>query len=162
MLSNIALQILSQAVPPLVDPVPETPGSMILKYLVTPAIPILGGAILWALKALVQYLGTKSEGNKAAHVALVFGELAQSIVAELEVTLRPQLQKALADGSLSPDEAAKLKAEALRILKEKAPAGLITAAGSVFGAGLDTWLGGLVERANSAAPASPSDAPKNP
>lgn len=165
MLTSIALEVLSQ-VPPLVsldaEP-PETFGSMVLKYVVTPAIPVVLGLVSWALKALATFLKTKSETNKAAHVALVFGEMAQSIVADLEVTLRPQLQKALADGKLSPEEGAKLKAEALRVLKEKAPPQLLAAAGGIFGPMVDTWLSGLVERANTNVnPAPGAEAPKNP
>lgn len=169
MLTSLALSVLAQAVPPLVDPLPESTSvsTAILKYIIAPALPVLGGVIVWALNALVKYLNAKTAGTRGENTVKTLGELAQSIVADLEVTLRPQIQKALADGTLSKEEAATLKAEALRILKEKAPAGLLATAGTLFGAsGLDTWLSGLVERAHgevNADPApAPSEAPKNP
>lgn len=147
MLPELVSTLLAQ---PLVDTAPASSSTLeaILKYLVAPLIPLVGGALVWALKALVSFLNTRKDESKVAGVSLAFAELAQSVVIELETTMRPQLQKALADGKLSPEEGAALKTEALRILKEKAPAGLMSAASAVFGGALDTWLGGLVERAN--------------
>lgn len=122
---------------------------LILKYIVAPGLAILGPLLVAGLARLVQYLGEKSKESKAARVAGVFAELARSVVAEIEVTLRPEIQKALADGTLSKEEGAILKAKALELLKTKAPASLLSSAQSVFGPILDTWLGGLIERANS-------------
>lgn len=122
---------------------------LLLKYIVVPGLAILGPLMIAGLAKLVQYLNEKGKESKAARVAGIFTELARSVVAELEVTLRPQLQKALADGRLSPEEGAALKKAALDLLKTKAPASLLEAAKGIFGPILDTWLGGLVERANA-------------
>lgn len=121
----------------------------ILKYIVAPLLPVLGTLLAAALAKLVAYLHGKAQESKVALVGSFFAEAAQSIVHEIEVSLRPQIQKALEDGTLSPEEGAQLKNEALRILKTKVPATMLEAAKKLFGPLLDTWLGGLVERANS-------------
>lgn len=129
--------------------VTPAPFELVLQYVVAPGIAILGPLVVAALTRLVQYLGAKAQQSKMANVAFVFAELANSVVVELEKTLRPQIQKALADGRLSAEEGAELKAAALKILKEKAPAGLLQSAHKAFGPIFETWLGGLVERANA-------------
>lgn len=121
----------------------------LVKYIIAPGLAIIGPLLVAGLAKLVQYLDAKAKESKAARVAGVFVELARSVVAEVEVTLRPEIQKALSDGKLTKEEGALLKAKALEILKTKAPSGLLQAAQSIFGPILDTWLGGLVERANT-------------
>lgn len=122
---------------------------LVLKYLVAPGLAVLGPLLVAGLAKLVQYLDAKAKESKAARVAGVFAELARSVVAEVEVTLRPEIQKDLADGSLTKEEGAALKAKAIEILKSKAPADLVKAAEGLFGSIADTWLGGLIERANA-------------
>lgn len=124
----------------------------LLKYVIAPSLAVIGPLLVAGLAKLIQYLHLKAKESKAAYVASVFAELAQSVVAEIEITLRPQIQLAMSDGTLTKEEGEKLKAEALRILKEKAPSGLLSAASSIIGPLLDTWLGGLIERANTAMP----------
>lgn len=63
------------------------------------------------------------------------------------MTLKPQLQAALADGVLTDLEKKQLKDAALLVLKTKLPAATLASAQGLFGPMLDTWLGGLVERA---------------
>lgn len=123
---------------------------MVLQYVVAPGLAIVGPLLIAALAKLVSYLGAKATESKTANVAFVFAELANSVVVDLEKNVRPQLQRALADGRLSPEEGAELKAAAMKTLKEKAPSGLLMAAQKAFGPIFETWLGGLVERANAA------------
>lgn len=145
MLSPMFAQIVAEAAP-------KAPSflELVLQYVVAPGLAILGPLLIAALSKLISYLGAKATESKTANVAFVFAELANSIVVDLEKNVRPQIQRALADGKLSPDEGAELKAAAMKTLKEKAPAGLLMSAQKAFGPILETWLGGLVERANAA------------
>lgn len=121
--------------------------SLVLQYVVAPALPVLGALVVWALKKLGDYLTAKSAESKGALVALKLTGAAQSVVAELNATLRPQLEAALADGVLTEAEKKALKEAALTSLKTKLPAELMGAASGIFGSFLDTHLSGLVEQA---------------
>lgn len=122
----------------------------VLQYVVPALVTVLGPLLVLALGQLAAYLRAKAGESKAAGVALVFTEAAHSVVAELEVTLKPKLQAALADGVLTQAEKDELKRAALDALKTRLPATALQSAGAIFGPMLDTWLGGLVERAVAA------------
>ena len=111
----------------------------------------LGGALVWAVAQLASWLRSKAAESKLARVGTVVADLAASVVAELNATLRPQLQAALADGQLTDVEKALLKATAVSVLKTKLPPAMQSLAASVFGSAVDTWLAGHVERAVTAA-----------
>ena len=78
---------------------------------------LLVGGILWVLTATKASLQAKAQGSALAAVALRLSMLAEAIVRDLEVTLKPELAKATADGRLTADEFAKLKAIAVQRLK---------------------------------------------
>lgn len=121
-----------------------------MQYVVPALVTVLGPLLVLALGQLAAFLRAKAGESKAAGVALVFTEAAHSVVAELEVTLKPKLQAALADGVLTQAEQGELKKAALDALKTRLPATALQSASAVFGPMLDTWLGGLIERAVSA------------
>ena len=121
-----------------------------MQYVVPALVTVLGPLLVLALGQLAAFLRAKAGESKAAGVALVFTEAAHSVVAELEVTLKPRLQAALADGVLTQAEKDELKKAALDALKTRLPATALQSASAVFGPMLDTWLGGLVERAVAA------------
>ena len=121
-----------------------------MQYVVPALVTVLGPLLVLALGQLAAFLRAKAGESKAAGVALVFTEAAHSVVAELEVTLKPRLQAALADGVLTQAEKDELKKAALDALKTRLPATALQSASAVFGLMLDTWLGGLVERAVAA------------
>lgn len=149
----------------LAQPTPAAPRGWldpVLQYLVAPLVPLIGAAVLGVLAKLVSYLHSRDESGRGFAALAVLGDLTHSVVAELEVTMRPKVQLALADGTLSPEEGAQLKAEALAILKRAAPVAAMRAAEQLLGvAGLEAWLAGMVERANAAGPASaPASVPQ--
>lgn len=131
--------------------IPEAPQSPILtavlQYVVPALITVLGPLVIWALSQLAAFLKAKSAESKVLGVLSVVTEAANSVVAELNATLKPQLQAALADGVLTQAEKDQLKKAALDVLKTKLPAATLASAQGLFGPMLDTWLGGLVERA---------------
>ena len=119
----------------------------VLQYVVPALITVLGPLAIYALQQLAAFLKAKGSESKVLGVLSVVTEAAHSVVAELNATLKPQLQAALADGVLTDDEKRQLKKAALDILKHKLPAATLASAQGMFGPMLDTWLGGLVERA---------------
>jgi hypothetical protein len=120
---------------------------LVLQYVVAPMLPLVCAGLLALLTRAVTYLTEKQRSSVAARIGAVAAEAARSVVAELDVTLKPQLQAALADGQLTDAEKAQLKATALQAMREKLPPALMAQASGVFGPLLETWLGGLVERA---------------
>lgn len=123
---------------------------MFLDYAMPPLLTALGAAAVWALAKLAAWLQSKGEESKLFRLTATVADLAHSTVAELNATLRPQLASALADGHITAEEGARLKATALDVLKNKLPVGLRTLATQAFGASVDTWLGGHIERAVTA------------
>ena len=119
----------------------------VLQYVVPALITVLGPLAIWALGQLAVFLKAKSSESKVFSVLSVVTDAAASVVAELNVTLKIQLQAALADGVLTDAEKKQLKDAALLVLKTKLPAATLASAQGMFGPMLDTWLGGLVERA---------------
>ncbi len=148
----VALALLAPAPALAADaaPAPSTGGailSFVLQYVLPPLVPVLGGLVTWALAKLVTFLDAKAKESKAALVAAKLTGAAQSVVADLNATLRPQLEAALADGVLTDVEKKQLKEAALTTLKTKLPPTLMASASSIFGGFLDTYLSGAVERA---------------
>lgn len=147
LLSLVAVPSFAQAAP---APVAEDP-HWLVKLLVANLLPllitVLSPLLMAAMAYLSSYLRAKSAESKAAKVGLVFSEAANSIVAELNATLKPQLLEALKDGKLTEEERGKLKTTALEALKSKLPVALMDSAKGMFGGFVDTWLAGLIERA---------------
>ena len=135
----------------LADTAPTTPAdsfsSLLLQHVLAPALAALGGLLAWALTALANYLREKAKESKALGVVAVLTEAVRSMVAQLNATLRPQLEAALADGVLTDAEKTKLKETAIETVKKSLPAATLNTAKSIFGDFLDPFLGGLVERA---------------
>lgn len=128
-------------------PAPSPILTAVLQYVVPALVTVLGPLAIWALGQLAAFLRAKASESKVFGVLSVVTEAANSVVAELNVTLKPQLQAALADGVLTDAEKKQLKEAALLVLKTKLPAATLQSAQGLFGPMLDTWLGGLVERA---------------
>ena len=129
-------------------PPPQSPVlTAVLQYVVPALVTVLGPLAIWALGQLGAFLKSKSSESKVFGVLSVVTEAANSVVAELNATLKPQLQAALSDGVLTDAEKKQLKEAALSVLKTKLPAATLASAQGLFGPMLDTWLGGLVERA---------------
>ena len=125
-------------------------------------LKLLGADWVWNLLGLLGslvagklllFLHAKEGESKVAKVGAIVAEAAQAAVLQVEQELRPKVQLALADGVLSPEEGATLKAAAMAILKTKLPAGVLSTAGAIFGPLLDGWLSKQLEVANAQMPA---------
>lgn len=131
-----------EAIPPA-----PTAGQSFLSGLVPSLLDLLSAAAIAGIGLLAAFLRAKSAESKVAKVSLVVTEAARAAVLELDASIKPKLKAYLADGVLSDEEKAELKKMALDLLKTKLPGGLLSTAGSVFGAFTDTYLAGKIEQA---------------
>lgn len=123
---------------------------VILKYIVVPLLPIFGAALVAAFGFLANLLRIKTEQLRFGAALGAAADLVDAIVRDLEVTMRPTLAKAFADGRLTPEEGALIKAEALKQVTSKLPAEMLKLLEGTLGAAVQTWLSGQVERAHAA------------
>ncbi|QSQ19306.1 hypothetical protein JY651_28670 [Pyxidicoccus parkwayensis] len=127
--------------------------SIILSAIVT-ATPVvataLAGLVAAALLALTRKLQAQAGESKLAQVGARASMVAEAIVRDVEVTLKPKLEAAASDGVLTPDELKKLKDEALAELKrslgERGLAELQDVLKLTAGS-VGTFLSGLIEAA---------------
>lgn len=129
--------------------------SLVLKIL-GGLLGILSPLLVALVGMAVRYLNAKGKDNKVLAAFGVATELVHTYVAKAEVELRPQFQKALADGKLSAEEAAELKAKLLEILKRDMPGPVLATLSGALGPALEGWLSGKVEQAVATGPASGS------
>lgn len=127
-----------------------TLSQVVLQYVVPTLAPILMGALIGLSIKLGLYFHARQAESKLARVGAFFADLVHSIVAEVDVTLKPKLLEASADGVITPEEANQLKTLALELVKGKLPAWAANGAAGIFGGQLDTYLKGLIERAVTA------------
>lgn len=104
-------------------------------------------AVVGGIGLLSRFLLSKSSESAFARFGHVVTEAARASVLQIDRTLKPQLQAALADGILTPAEKAQLKAAALDLLKSQLPASVLKLGQGVLGSFLDTYLAGKVEQA---------------
>lgn len=127
----------------------ETDGSVSGAVITAVVLALTGGLVtLMAMAAL--WLRQKAKDSKTGQVLVRAWELAQSVVAHVEVHMRPQFRAAFADGKLTAEERTKLKAEALRLMKEGlGDHGMNALRGAlgIFGPSVEVFLSGLIERA---------------
>lgn len=123
-----------------------------LKYVLPPLATAVGALLVKSLFELSAWLKSKKDGSKAALVGATLSEMASSVVAHVDVEMRPKVAKAFEDGRLTAEEGAELKREAMRLLMERVPDALRKGAEELFGPLLQTYLSGLVERAHAALP----------
>lgn len=140
MLSHFVIQSLLQA-----DA--SVPASPILSLLVDNLPRLLE---LVVIPFIISWLRAHTKSAKLGDAITSVEELAHSTIAEVDATLRPELEAAMADGVLTDEEKAKLKDSALTLLKKQLPAATEKILKSAFGSSIETWLAGWVERALSA------------
>jgi len=112
----------------------------------------------WLMAKLIAYLSAKGEHTKLAAAGLKVAMLADAVVADLNATVKPELQAALADGKLTDEEKKYLKDLALARLKDMLGKHGLSTIQSVIGVWLpsiDTYLSGVIEQSVSAAKVSP-------
>lgn len=125
----------------------------------------LSAGVVWALRALTAWLSSQTDRNRLLGALSRATHLAELVVVDLERTVRPKLAAALADGKLTPEEAEKLRAEAIERVKDTLGTHGMEELRAALGiVDLDAYLGSLVEtvvgrlkhQAAPPAPAAPS------
>lgn len=154
MLCLLALPVLAQEPNLTAEPSSTTPMVILFMGLVT-----LGGlALTAAFGAVGLYFARRAKDGAAWSLANRLWVAMQNAVTHAEAEIRPELQKTLADGKLTPEEAALLKSRALAIFKGIA-GDLLEQAPKVLGfnpAGMPAFLSGLLERAVAVMKSSPA------
>lgn len=120
----------------------------ILHTFLPACIPLISAGLLWLTARLSQWFHAKAQTSKAFAVAASTYELVRAVVEHVERHLRPELQKRLADGHLTSQEADELKALAMKLTKEALGEHGVAKLQAVFGGGVDLLLSGWIERAN--------------
>jgi hypothetical protein len=113
-------------------------------------VGVVGLAITALLGTITHALALKSADSKYWSLLSKLWAVVQAAVAHAEAELRPEFQKALADGTLTPEEGAALKAATMKLVRESAAGALSElekSFGVTSGSLLDTLVSGLVERA---------------
>lgn len=112
----------------------------IMAILIPAVTTAIGIVLTWGLAELKRFIASRTKNENIRHALESVGELTFHTVAELNQSVR----KAYEDGKLTPDEAKKLKAEALAKIKIQIPEAMkIMLEAAVTN--LDDYLGTLVE-----------------
>lgn len=124
-----------------------------------PSLLSLLALVLSALvfPALKKWLEAKASASAAAAIALKVEHFAEVTVADLGATLRPTLEAASADGTLSADDVAKLRDAALARMKALLGTEGLSLVQGALGIGADAvsgYLQGAVEKSVAKAPAA--------
>lgn len=122
---------------------------------------VVGAACVWALTKLGAFINEKTAAlkveavtNKDRVIASKFaasGErlyaIVLSVVADANVSLRPQFTEFMKDGVFSPDEAKQMKELVMNLLKAKLAPDFLAYLRNELGGLFDNVLGGMIERA---------------
>jgi hypothetical protein len=124
-------------------------GATFVQYLLVPICTAAAGVATAALAYLASWLREKAKTSKVAGVLSVADNIALTTVAHVQSGMRAKLEKAAEDGEITSAEAAELKTEGMRLLKEGLGAGGLAQLKSIgiSGGFLETFLSGLLERA---------------
>jgi hypothetical protein len=128
---------------------PKTAGEFLMSLL--PGLFTLASIVLikFLFPMLSTWLAALAEKSKVAAVALKVEHFAETVVADLDATMRPEVALALADGILDDLEKAKLRATALERMKVLlGTAGLAQVAGvlGIGAAAVEAYLSGVLEK----------------
>jgi hypothetical protein len=99
--------------------------------------------------ALAVWLSRKAQTHAVFAAIAKAWEVTTSVVAYVEVSIRPTVKKSFADGKLTPEEAKELRDQALELVKAGLGAATITQLEKHLGGqnSLTVFLRGLIERA---------------
>lgn len=124
-----------------------TPLQAFFGQLSGPLLDLVAAAAVAGIAMLTHYLRSKAQESKVAGIGALLTEACRAAVLELDRSLKPKLQAALADGILTDKEKEELKVAALDVVKTRLPASALASAKGVFGDFLDTFLKGKIEQA---------------
>lgn len=122
---------------------------MFLKYLLPPLLTGLGALLGLALKNLGAKLSADAASSKIAAVGSKLELFIESVVTDLEATVKPALLAAASDGVITVEEGTALKdlcmSRVKALLSEKGLSELTSVLG-IAGPAIDSLLSGLIEK----------------
>lgn len=122
---------------------------LFLKYLLPPLLTGLGALLGLALKNLGSKLAADAANSKIAAVGSKLTLFIESVVADLEGTVKPALIEASADGVITAEEGAALKALAMtrvKVLLSEKGMGELSSVLGVAGPAIESLISGLIEK----------------
>lgn len=127
-------------------------------YVLTGIASLAGLAFTGLMAAGALAVSQKSKDGAAWALVNRLYNAAQTAAAHVEAEMRPAIQRALADGKLTPEEAAELKARGLEVLKLVAGEALENAPKTlgIPAEAMPAFLSGLLERGVKALKVKPS------
>lgn len=134
------------------------PKALFTDYALPLLATALSGLLAFALKALVAWLNSKAETSKGAAIAAKVAHFSELVVADLEATVKPELQKALADGKLTLEEKEGLKnlaLERVKLLLADKGLGELQAVLGLLTPQIELYLSGAIEKALAGIKTSP-------
>lgn len=145
-----AVLALCFAIPVFADaPVVAGVGDTVVSPTAVTVTQVFGGVLMamatFLFGMLSKFVNAKAEESIVAKTLAILTSFIQSVVADIDVTLRPKLEAALVDGVLTQVEKDELRKTALSIVLTKLPDSVLTVARGIFGAGLETKILGLIE-----------------
>lgn len=129
--------------------------SALVQYLLPLAASALFAAGVWAVAKLGTLLGARAKDSKLNAALVRLTVAVDSIVHDLEATLKPKLAAATADGVLTTAEISNLRTVALTRLKDDMGSEGLKALRDcmgIFAPSLDTFLLGFIETRVKAIP----------
>lgn len=127
---------------------------------------LVAAALLGLIGLLAYWSSLKAKDSKLWGLFNIAFLKAQAVVAHVEADIRPDVQRALADGQLSKEEAAILKARAIELFRSAAGDDLeqLRKELNLGQSTLSVFVSGLIERAVAAIKSSarPAGPPANP
>ena len=114
----------------------------LMGQLVPILIPVLGTLGSLAMVYMNRWLKTKVGGEATT----IIGQLVESVVNDVRVSIAEPLKEVAADGKLSPMEALDVKRRALAEIKKRMPKTIAKTATQAIG-DLDKYISGQIEKA---------------
>lgn len=121
----------------------------VLKVVLPLVIAAIGTAGAWALRQLGVWLQSKGQESKLAAALAPLPLMAEAVLSEVRTGLSDDIERDLADGVITNEELAALRAEAIEELKRALAKRGLPALQAAFGPMLDGVLGHLVDQAQA-------------
>ncbi len=124
--------------------------SAFMQYVAPLLVTGLFGLITFALKMLADKWAAEGKSNKLIAVGAKVAHFAELVVADLDANLKPQLQSALADGVITPEEQKALRDLALarmKLLLAKEGMAELTGVLGIATSQVDSYILGAIEKA---------------
>jgi hypothetical protein len=119
----------------------------ILEYVLPLLIAALVAALVFAMGMLGRWLAARGKASTTFAVVDRVWQVATSVVAHVGKGMANPIATAFADGKITPEEGARLKNQAMLLLKESVNTGELKRVLGLNDVGVDAFLSGKIEQA---------------